>query len=106
MKLVPLIDHTGIIRAWADRKTGWACIPTDNVFLFIAFDGVFRLTGEQVGWFYGDHIRNRNGQVVLSRPNANIEGLIMPRPEKIPPPTPNTYADEPSRDALGATAAL
>jgi len=75
MKIIPLIDRTGTVRAWADRKSGWTCNPTGNVFLLIAFDGVFRFTGEQVGWFYGDHIRNRNGQVVLSRPNAKIEGL-------------------------------
>jgi hypothetical protein len=86
MKLIPLIDRTGAVRAWADRKTGWTCNPTGSVFLLIAFDGVFRFTGEQVGWFYGDHIRDRYGRVVLSRPNAKIEGLIMPRPEKIPPP--------------------
>jgi hypothetical protein len=86
MKLLPLIDRTGAVAAWADRKTGWTCNPTGNVFLLIAFDGVFRSTGEQVGWFYGDHIRNRNGQVVLSRPNVKIEGLTMPRWKKIPPP--------------------
>ena len=86
MKLIPLIDRTGAVRAWADRKTGWVCNPTDNVCLLVVFDGVFGFTGEQVGWFYGDHIRNRNGQVVLARPNANIEGLIMPRPKKMPPP--------------------
>jgi hypothetical protein len=86
MKLIPLIDRTGTVWAWADRKTGWVCNPIENVFLLIAFDGVFRFTGEQMGWFFGDHIRNRNGQVVLARPNANIDGLIMPRAKKIPPP--------------------
>jgi hypothetical protein len=90
MQLIPLIDRTGTITAWADRKTGWACNPKGNVFLFIAFDGVFRSTGEQIGWFYGDHIRNRNGQVVLSRLDVKIEGLTMPRWKEIPP-APKTH---------------
>ena len=106
MKIIPLIDRTGNVRAWADRKSGWTCNPTGNVFLLIAFDGVFRLTGKQLGWFYGDHIRNRNGQVVLSRPNARIEGLQMPRPRKDSPATQNTYANGPSRAPLGANATL
>ncbi len=86
MKLVPLMDHGGVIRAWADRKSGWVCNPIGNVLLLIAFDSVFRLSGEQVGWFYGDHIRDRYGQVVLARPGAKIEGSRMPRPKKIPRP--------------------
>jgi hypothetical protein len=83
MKLIPLIDRKGTVRAWADRQSGWTCDSTGNVFLLIAFDGVFQFTGEQLGWFYGNHIRDRYGRVVLARPNAKIEGLIMPRPEKI-----------------------
>ncbi len=86
MKIIPLIDRTGNVRAWADRKSGWTCNPTGNVFLLIAFDGVFGFAGEQLDWLYGDHIRNRNGQVVLSRPNAKIEGVPLPRLKKIPPP--------------------
>jgi hypothetical protein len=43
-------------------------------------------SGEQIGWFYGDHVRERRGRVVLARPGAKIEGLTMPRPEKIPKP--------------------
>jgi hypothetical protein len=85
MKLIPLIDSRGVVKTWADRKTGWICNPTGRVFALIDFDGVFGLTGERVGWFYGDHIRNRNGQVVLSRLDVKIEVLTMPRPEKIPP---------------------
>jgi len=86
MNLIPLIDRTGAVRAWADRKSGWICNPTGSVFLLIAFDGVFRFAGEQIGWFYGDHIRDRYGRVVLARPGAKIDGLSMPRPKKSPEP--------------------
>jgi 4-fold beta flower protein len=98
MKLLPLMDHGGVIRAWADRKSGWICDPIGNVLLLIAFDSVFRFSGEQVGWFYGDHIRDRYGRVVLARPGAKIEGLPMARPQKIPP-SPKPYLPT-SRPAL------
>ena len=31
-------------------------------------------------------MRNRRGQVVLVQPKAKIDGLIMPRPQRIPKP--------------------
>jgi hypothetical protein len=87
MPLIPLIDRTGAVRAWADRS-GWICNPTGGASLLIAFDGVFAASsGAQIGWWYGDHIRNRYGQVVLARPSAKIEGLAAtPRTKKIPRP--------------------
>jgi hypothetical protein len=42
MKLIPLIDRTGAVRAWADRKSGWICNQTGNCFVLIEFDGVLR----------------------------------------------------------------
>lgn len=86
MQLIPLIDSSGALRAWADRKTGWIYNRTGNAFALVEFDGVFRFSGAQIAWWFGDHIRNRYGRVVLSRPGAKIEGLNMPRPERTPAP--------------------
>jgi hypothetical protein len=83
MKLVPLLDHSGHVKAWADRRSGWICNLAGNVFARVAFDGVFNLAGAQIGWWYGDHLRDRYGRVVLSRRSTKIEGLNMPRSEKI-----------------------
>ncbi len=84
MKLFPLIDRTGTIRFWADRRTGWI----SDIVALISFDGVFRAKAiaEQIGWFEGNHIRNRRGQVVLIQPNAKLDGVIMPRAKKISKP--------------------
>jgi hypothetical protein len=86
MKLVPLLDRSGRVRAWANPKTGWIWNLVGNVFALVAFDGVFNFAGSQIGWWYGDHLRDRYGRVVLSRRSTKIEGLNMPRSEKIPRP--------------------
>jgi 4-fold beta-flower domain-containing protein len=54
------------------------------VFALTEFDAVFAFSGTQIGWWYGNHIRDRYGRVVLARPGAKIEGLTMPRPKRIP----------------------
>jgi len=58
-----------------------------KIFALIEFDGVFKAQAiaEQIGWFDGDHLRDRRGRVVLVRPSAKIDGLVMPHPQKIPP---------------------
>ncbi len=88
MSLIPLMDRTGTIRFWADRRTGWISDLNGNIVAFISFDGVFRAKAiaEQIGWFEGNHIRNRRGQVVLIQPNAKLDGVIVPRAKKIPKP--------------------
>ena len=86
MKLVPLLDRSGNVKAWANPESGWIWNLAGNVFALIAFDGVFNFAGSQIGWWYGDHLRDRYGRVVLSRRRTKIEGLNMPRLEKIPRP--------------------
>ncbi len=96
MKLVPLLDHSGNVKAWANPKSGWIWNWAGNVFALIAFDGVFNLSGSQIGWWFGDHLRDRYGRVVLSRRSTKIEGLNMPRSEKIPrPPNVNLPSGHP-----------
>ena len=87
MKLIPLIDRAGHVRAWADRSTGWISNLNGKIFALIEFDGVFKAQAiaKQIGWSGGDHLRDRLGRVVLARPSAKIEGIVMPRPHKIPP---------------------
>jgi hypothetical protein len=87
MKQIPLIDRTGVVRAWADRSTGWISNLNGKIFALIEFDGVFKAQAiaEQIGWFDGDHLRDRLGRVVLARPSAKIEGIVMPHSQKIPP---------------------
>jgi hypothetical protein len=85
-QLILLIDHTGTARAWAEAKSGWICNVTGDLLAFVAFHGFFKLTGAQTGWFYGDHIRDRFGRVVLAQPGAKIDGLDTPPPKNIPQP--------------------
>ncbi len=84
MELIPLVDRSGAVRAWADRRPGLVSNPAGNPFALIEFDAVFRFSGTQIGWWFGDHVRDRYGRVVLARPSAKIDGLAIPRPQKIP----------------------
>jgi hypothetical protein len=87
MQLIPLLDRSGHVRAWADRKTGWIGDPNGNVIALIEFCGVFKAQAhaQQIGWYECDGvIRNRRGQVVLIQPNAKVDGVVMPRSQRIP----------------------
>ena len=79
MPLVPLLDRTGELRAWADRKSGWVFNPIGNAFALVEFDGFFRFYGTQLGWFYGDHVRDRQGKVFLARPSSLLKNLARPK---------------------------
>ncbi len=81
------MDRAGNTMAWADPNSGWISDQKGNVFALVWFAGVFDRTGAQVGWWYGDHIRDRYGRVVLFLPRTRIEGLVMPRQGRtLPPP--------------------
>jgi hypothetical protein len=54
-----------------------------NAVGLIAVDGVYDRNGVQLGWWYGDHLTNRNGQVVLFVFRSKIEGLMMPTEKPI-----------------------
>src|ERR1035441_4885598 len=54
-----------------------------NAVGLIAVDAVYDRNGVQLGWWYGDHLRNRNGQVVLFVTRSKIEGLMMPAEKPI-----------------------
>ncbi len=80
MKQIPLIDRSGGVRAWADRGTG-------SAIALIYFGGVFKAQAHagQIGWFDCEGVvRNRRGQVVLVQPNAKVDGLVIPRSQRIP----------------------
>jgi len=84
MNLIPLMDRTGTVKAWAEPQSGWVCNLKGSVFAVITFDAVFTMSGVQIGWWFGDHVRDRYGCVVLARLSTKIEGLNMPRREKVP----------------------
>jgi len=90
MKMVPLLDRSGHVKAWADPRSGWVCNLAGNVFAVVAFDGVFNLAGSQIGWWFGDHLRDRYGHIVLSRLRPRIVKVTIPQPNKIPRP-PNLH---------------
>jgi hypothetical protein len=86
MKLIPLLDSTGTVKAWADRQTGWISDLTGRVFAFVKFDGVFSRTGAQIGWFGDGYIQDRLGRAVLFLSGRKIDHLTMPQSQKIPRP--------------------
>jgi hypothetical protein len=73
-----------------------------NAVALIAVDAVFDKTGSQVGWWYGDQLRNRNGQVVLFVSRSKIEGLMMPAEKPVSrAPTLQLPSRRPNFERLG-----
>ena len=83
MKLLPLLDRTGNVKFWVDPRSSWMTDLDGNAVGLIAVDAVYDRNGVQVGWWGGDHLRNRNGQVVLFVSHSKIEGLTMPAEKPI-----------------------
>ena len=106
MNLMPLMDRRGNVTAWADRNSGWVSDQMGKVFALVWFDGVFNQRGAQIGGWYGDHIRDRYGRVVLVRPSTKIEDLNMPRPKRDTTTPDVAFAIEPSSAEMVANASL
>ena len=106
MNLMPLMDRRGNVTAWADRNSGWVSDQIGKVFALVWFDGVFNQTGAQIGWWYGDHIRDRYGRVVLVQPSTKIEDLNMPRPNEISTIPDVAFATDPSSAEMVAKPSL
>ena len=83
MKLLPLLDRTGNVKYWADPRSSWMTDLDGNAVALIAVDAVYDRNGVQLGWWYGDHLRNRNGQVVLFVSHSKIGGLTMPTEKSV-----------------------
>ena len=83
MKLLPLIDRTGSVKFWADPRSSWMVDLDGYAVALIAVDAIYDKNGVQLGWWYGDHLRNRNGQVVLFVSHSKIECLVMPAEKPI-----------------------
>ena len=84
MKLLPLLDRTGNVKFWVDPRFSWITDLNGNAVALIAVDAIYDKNGVQLGWWYGDHLRNRNGQAVLFVSRSKIEGLMMPAEKPTP----------------------
>ena len=102
MKLLPLLDRSGHVRFWADPRSSWMVDLDGNAVGLIAVDAVFDRNGIQLGWWYGDHVGNRNGQVVLFVSRSKIEGLTMPTDKSVSRmPTLRVPSGKPNFERLG-----
>lgn len=86
MTLLPFVDRRAIVRLWADRKSNWLVDSRGKAFALIACDGVFNLNGRQIGWWYGDHVRDKFGRIILCRMGSKLEGATLPRVTDRPRP--------------------
>jgi hypothetical protein len=102
MKLWPLLDRTGNVKFWVDPRSSWMTDLDGNAVSLIAVDAVYDRNGVQLGWWYGDHLRTRNGQVVLFVSHSKIEGLMMPAEKPISRmPTLRLPSGRPNFERLG-----
>ena len=80
MQLVPLFDKTGASSYWADPASSQIFDPTGQAIALINFDSVFDRSGKHIGWWYGDHIRDHDGRMLLFVLGAQIAPLNLPSP--------------------------
>ena len=105
MKLLPLLDRAGNVKFWADPRSSWMVDLDGNATGLIVVDAVYDRNGVQLGWWYGDHLRNRNGQVVLFVSRSKIEGLMMPAEKSVSrTPTLRVPSGKPNFERLGVKA--
>jgi hypothetical protein len=78
MHLVPLFNKTGTPTYWADPASCQILDLTGRAVAMIKFDGVFDREGHQIGWWYGDHIRDLLGRLLLFMRGGEIPGLNLP----------------------------
>jgi len=105
MKLIPLVDRFGTVRAWADRKSGLVSNPAGNALALIEFDAVFRFSGSQIGWWFGDHIRDPiwpSSVGSTKRKNRRISSAATTRGSRT---SQDIFAFRPSGVAVAAAAA-
>jgi hypothetical protein len=102
MKLLPLLDRTGKVKFWADPRSSWMTDLDGNAVALIAVDAVYDKAGSQLGWWYGDHCRNKIGPVVLFVSRSKIDGLTMPAEKPTPRvPTLRLRSGKPNFERLG-----
>jgi hypothetical protein len=78
VQLVPLFDKTGTPSYWADPVSSQIFDATGQAVAFIGFDSIFDRSGKHIGWWYGNHIRDHVGRLLLVMRGAQITGLNLP----------------------------
>jgi hypothetical protein len=82
--------------------TSWMTDLDGNAVALIAVDAVYDKIGIQLAWWYGDHIRNSKGQVVLFVSRSKIDGLMMSAEKPTPrAPTLRVPLGRPNFERLG-----
>jgi hypothetical protein len=82
VQLVPLFDKTGASPYWADPASSQIFDSTGQAIALINFDSVFDQSGKHIGWWYGDHIRDHDGRLLLFVRGAQIAGVNLPPPSR------------------------
>ena len=75
MKPIPFVDHSGETIAWVSREQQTLHDANGSHFAWIVCNGVFAQSGQQIGYWFGNMIRDLNGLVLLVMPSANIEHM-------------------------------
>jgi len=82
--MTPLYDRHGHVYAWLDKPNGRIFGLDGKHRALIRGDRVHDYRGRHLGWWEGDHFRDRRGAVGLFERGAQGLGVIPPIP-RIPP---------------------
>jgi hypothetical protein len=76
MSLDGFVDRSGNVLLWCDRDSGTLYDLNGTVFGFVYYNGVFDLESRrQIGWRYGEHIRDLQGRLFAALNRKRIPGF-------------------------------
>jgi hypothetical protein len=74
----PLYDHTGQVYGWINQATGRNLNLLGQHVAFVEGGNVHNWSGQHIGWWQEQHIRNHAGEIGVFLRGAGSFGLIRP----------------------------
>ena len=74
----PLYDQSGEVYSWMTRQTGRIVDLLGRHVAFVEGENVYNWSGQHIGWWQKQHIRNHDGDVAVFLHRARDFGLIRP----------------------------
>lgn len=73
-----LYNRRGQVAAWLDRVAGEIVDLTGQHLAFVDDDSVYDYSGNHIGWWQNDHVRDSRGAVGFFTRHANSMGIYRP----------------------------
>ncbi len=74
----PLYNQHGRVYAWFEQDSGDILDLRGRHIAFVDDDSVYSYAGRHIGWWKGDHVRDRSGAVAAFLEDAEDLGVFKP----------------------------